>query len=325
MKTSNRNRVRLALLTLVGIAATTFNVMAQDQSDQLKAALDVIRKAKDKKGDSLDPRAKKILEGGNLEERARQAFEKLDQNPDPEELARYKEAANRLQKAKGNMTEEGLRRLSSADRPATTVAAPSEIRAADPSAPKTSVPTEVAAAPDPSAPKAIRMEVKEKQRTIIETGPDGTGIFDGDKRVAVFVDESDGVKLDNPQIYLVCEELEVHFKEEVKKAEGAAPAAAPGDAIGGMNLPGGSNIEVAYARGRKVFIQKKNADGKVQIGQCREAIFDGDTGDLVMKVWPQIQQGEDLIIATEESTQIIIKQDGKLKFIGGTRTEMAKQ
>ena len=135
----------------------------------------------------------------------------------------------------------------------------------------------------------------------------------------------DGVELDNPDINITCNELEIHFKEEAADDGGDAEAAAVEDAVaeaGGAAMSGGSNIEIAYARGRKVVLEKKNPDGKIQIGQCREAVYDADTGDLILKDWPQVQDGNNLVIATAQHTVITIAGDGSLNLDGPADTKV---
>jgi len=314
-------RTIAALSFALVVALLPIGAVAQDNmsatQDKLKAALDVLKKAKDRKDSGMDERTRGLIGNADLEKRARAAIENIDRSPSKEEITRAKKAAGLLDKARGNLTEEGAKRLAATR---SQVQVPVE----PPSDPTTGIPSEVADAPDPKAKKPRNIAAKKNTKaTIIETGPDGTGIFDGDKHVAVFADDTDGVKLNNPDIYILCEELEVHFHEEdaaTKEAKEAAAAAGGNTALGGT-----SSIDVAYARGRKVFLQKKNPNGKIQIGQCREAIFDGDTGDLVLKVWPQIQENDNLVIATAETTQIIIMRDGRLKFIGPTETRVANE
>ena len=297
---------------------------------------------------------------GEMEKKAKEIAERLKSSTSEEEKKRLKEMESKLEEAKGSLSEEGMKKLAdegvakaeelaggetrvgnSAPEAANTSGRTSgdtaepqakPIKATPPPAPENVVPAAVASAPDPEERKATKMGKGKGKETVITTGPDGYGLFDGNKKMAIFTDKTDAVILDSEDIYLTCEELEVHFKDDatmdgneeapaVEGEEAAPPAAAKGGATDDAN----SSIDVVYARGPRVFLQKKNTDGKIQIAQCRKATYEGETGDLILEIWPQIQENDNLVIATAEHTVIVIKRNGELRFRGPTETKLANK
>jgi lipopolysaccharide export system protein LptA len=163
--------------------------------------------------------------------------------------------------------------------------------------------------------------------------------FDPDSGFGVFVDD---VVLVHPEFNLNADELEVYMnKEETKEepkddANGAgAPAPSKGPTAGELARDGaaeakpgvgepapsqrkvGGNIKTAIARGRKVLITKMSPEGIPQTGIGREAVYDGATGDMILRGWPQIQKGNNLTVAKEPTTYFIIKANGHFHAEGG--------
>ena len=92
-----------------------------------------------------------------------------------------------------------------------------------------------------------------------------------------------------------------------KKAAGAPT-------IGGQD----SGIDIAYARGTMVTIEKFDENGELQIGHCNEvAIYEGKTGNITLRGWPSVQRGSKLLEATDPRCVIVIDQAGRLKADGG--------
>ncbi len=301
-KAQHRSLPRTIHLALLIFLLTPCLAIAQSkggQAGRLSKALSALNKAQKRyENDSSIAEARKFSGDTDLSKKLQRAATRpRDPEPSPEMKARNEKAEAMLKKAEANLSEEGLRRLQR----------------------KAPITAQVSA-PTLKAKRAPRVALKEKDKTIIKTGPEGTGIFDGTKNLAIFADESDGVVLDNARINITCEELEVHFKED-----STPPSETENTGGAAKTIAGGNNIEVAYARGKRVILQKKHADGKIQIGQCREAVYDGKTGDLILKIWPQIQENEHLIIATAASTRIIILPDGRLKFVGPTETRVSNE
>jgi lipopolysaccharide export system protein LptA len=172
----------------------------------------------------------------------------------------------------------------------------------------------------------------------------GSSFFDSKEGFGVFVDD---VVLDHPEFHMTSDELEIYMnkeepKEEADKDKGvnegkdgsaksAAPAPGPtagelaqqGAAVDSSKGPApserkvGGNIKTAIAKGRKVFINKLSAEGEPQTGIGREAVYDGATGDMILRGWPQIQKGRNLTVATEPSTYFKIMANGNFQALGG--------
>jgi lipopolysaccharide export system protein LptA len=119
----------------------------------------------------------------------------------------------------------------------------------------------------------------------------------------VFVDD---VVLDHPDFHLTADELEVFMLPE-DPAKSALPVK---NGVGG-------NLKRAIAKGRKVIITRQAANGEVQTGWGREAVYDGATGDILLRGWPQIQKRNNLTVATEPTTYFIIKANGNFHALGG--------
>jgi hypothetical protein len=80
---------------------------------------------------------------------------------------------------------------------------------------------------------------------------------------------------------------------------------------------GGGSLKRAIAKGRKVLINKMSDKGEPQTGIGREADYDGKTGDIILRGWPQIQEGRNLTVAKEASTYFLIKANGQFQTFGG--------
>src|SRR5665213_1708442 len=72
---------------------------------------------------------------------------------------------------------------------------------------------------------------------------------------------------------------------------------------------------------------KKNDHGDIikSIGKCGKATYDAVSGDVTMEDWPQIQQGINNQVATQQSTVMILNAKGRSRTIGGSRTMIVDQ
>ena len=110
--------------------------------------------------------------------------------------------------------------------------------------------------------------------------------------------------MNDPQFNLTCDKLHV---------------------ILGPNRKGLSKV---IATGSVVITQEKTNDrGEVvkSIGKCGKATYDAATGDVTMEEWPQIQQGINNQVATQENTVMILNAKGRSRTIGGSRTMIIDQ
>lgn len=154
-------------------------------------------------------------------------------------------------------------------------------------------------APVASEPKAA----PEKQPTEITATKETS--FDERSRVVIFVGE---VKVRDAQFNLSCDKLTVHLSRTTTNAEGE-------ESGGGMDR--------AIAEGGVIIVQEKtNEKGEVTryVGKARRAEYVAATGEVTLTGWPQIQQGINQQVATEEGTVMILNRDGRLKTIGGSKT-----
>jgi hypothetical protein len=60
----------------------------------------------------------------------------------------------------------------------------------------------------------------------------------------------------------------------------------------------------------------------VQVGHAKHATYDGATGDILLRDFPQVQRGQHLQIATSPATTMTLKQNGALNTRGPSRTEI---
>jgi hypothetical protein len=151
--------------------------------------------------------------------------------------------------------------------------------------------------------------------------------FDANTGIGIY---RGNVRARHPNAYIECEELEIHMEKDKTGADGKKKASKSGDgdilasrtekkaagtpALGGED----SGIEIAYARGTMVTIEKFDENGELQIGNCNEvAIYDGKTGNITLRGWPSVQRGSKLLEATDPRCVIVIDQAGRLKADGG--------
>ncbi len=193
--------------------------------------------------------------------------------------------------------------------------------------------------PEPIKPAAVTQPAaKPADHTTIDAE---SSTMDTKNSVATF---TGNVDVRSPQFHLTTDgDFEVHMKKQPKpkpapeakpgddkKPDGkAAPAPAPtptpADAANALSAKPGSpdsGVELAIARGKMVVIEKKDADGKTKIGKCRHATYEGKSGDILLRDWPQVQDGQNLIIATDATTRMVLTKDGHLKVIGRARTDI---
>lgn len=203
---------------------------------------------------------------------------------------------------------------------------------ATPTAVKAKVVSEEGAAPIPlvrskrdSEAAAPAVTKPEKPNAAGETHIDivsqGALYFDSAQSMAVFTDD---VVVNHPQFHLTCDELQVYMLKENEKPDDAATAK-PAAPVEAPKSNQDSSVKQAIATGRKVVIQKLSETGEMQIGISRSATYIGESGDIILREMPQVQRARNLIIATDRSTYMILKQNGELKVHGPSRTEIIQE
>ncbi len=179
------------------------------------------------------------------------------------------------------------------------------------------------AKPMPLRPTPLeRTEKDPPSRTVITSK--GSAFFDSRQAMGVFTDD---VECSHPQFHLNSDTLEVFMLKDDEKAELEAKLAKRP-----MRLPDApeepepdKSVKQAIAKGRKVIIQKLSETGELQIGISRHATYVGENGDVILRDWPQVQRGRNVVVATDPSTVMTIKQNGALKTQGPNRVDIVQE
>lgn len=188
-----------------------------------------------------------------------------------------------------------------------------------------------------SAAKADKREkvspVAEKKATEITCT--GETLFDGKAATAVFIKD---VKIVDPQFTLTADKLTAYLKKPSKtpavpaipgagtptpEPTATATPAPKAPAQGKAESGGASGLEKAVAEGHVVIIQERTDDkGEVvrYIGRATKAEYVAEKGEMTLSGWPQIQQGFNNQVATEESTVMVMDRDGHLHTKGSSMT-----
>jgi lipopolysaccharide export system protein LptA len=130
--------------------------------------------------------------------------------------------------------------------------------------------------------------------------------FDANKNVVTF---EINVMLDHPEFDMSCDVLVAELQGDGNKQLGGTGEVSP------TQQAASGGIERAEARGY-VQIEKISPDGKQQVAIARLAVYEASTGDVILSVYPTLQDGDNLIRGKSEDTKILLKQDGTHKVIG---------
>lgn len=120
--------------------------------------------------------------------------------------------------------------------------------------------------------------------------------FDSEKNIAEFTGR---VVVRDPQFTLTCDRLKVTLAKDRK------------------------GIAVAEAQGDVIIVQEKSdpkSTAQQAIGRAGEVTYKPDSGEVVLRDWPSIQQGINNQVATEQSTVMILRSSGQSRTIGGSKT-----
>ena len=122
--------------------------------------------------------------------------------------------------------------------------------------------------------------------------------FDNEKSIAEFTGR---VVVKDPQFTLTCDKLTVHLSKDRK------------------------GIETAEALGNAVVVQENaKPNSPKAVGRAGEITYKPETGEVVMRKWPSIQQGINNQVATEESTIMVLKNSGQSRTVGGSKTVISE-
>lgn len=118
--------------------------------------------------------------------------------------------------------------------------------------------------------------------------------FNEKENKAVFTGD---VRVKDPAFLLSCDTLTVHLTKERKA------------------------IDRAVAEGNVVIVQQtENASQKGAVGKSRQAVYVPSKGEVTLTGWPEVQQGINRHIATEQSTRMILNTDGRATTEGASKT-----
>jgi len=123
--------------------------------------------------------------------------------------------------------------------------------------------------------------------------------FDSEKNVAEFTGR---VVVRDVQFTLTCDRLKVSLSPDRK------------------------GIALAEAQGNVLIVQEKSdpkSNAQQAIGRAGEVTYKPDSGEVVLRDWPSIQQGINNQVATEQSTVMILRSSGQSRTIGGSKTLIA--
>ncbi|MEI8234357.1 MAG: LptA/OstA family protein [Verrucomicrobiota bacterium] len=187
-------------------------------------------------------------------------------------------------------------------------------------------------APKPADVKKAKAPPVAEERKTTEITCTGETTFDAKSGMAVFVKD---VKVTDPQFALTSDKLTVYLKktekEPAKGTPGATPAATPApsatpkpDAKAEAKPDAASGLERAVAEGHAVITQDKvdEKTGEVThyIGRAAKADYNAVNGEMTLTGWPQIQQGLNNQVASEEGTVMILDRDGHMHTKGPSMT-----
>lgn len=147
-----------------------------------------------------------------------------------------------------------------------------------------------------------------------------SAFFDANLGYGIYVGD---VRARHPQMYIECEELELHMvKDQGETKSKPTPTAKDSDILAPPTetKAEGPPIEKADARGPMVTVEKMSDEGELQVGHCKHLIYDGKTGNTTLLIWPQVQIGNKLHKSTEPGCVMIIDPKGKLSTSGGNET-----
>ena len=86
---------------------------------------------------------------------------------------------------------------------------------------------------------------------------------------------------------------------------------------------GAGGLDKAEAEGDVVIIQEKVGDkGQLErsLARAQKAVYDSQTGNITLSGWPQVEQNQNVTMAAEEGTVIVLNRKGKLEVLGHSKS-----
>ncbi|MDD5349833.1 MAG: LptA/OstA family protein [Chthoniobacteraceae bacterium] len=182
-----------------------------------------------------------------------------------------------------------------------------------------------------------------EERKATEITCTGETTFDAKAGMAVFTQD---VKVTDPQFAVTADKLTVYLKKTGKEpaigkepgkaapspSATASPTATPAKPDGKAGAKpdakdtkdAASGLERAVAEGHVIITQDKvdEKTGEVThyVGKAAKADYNAVTSEMTLTGWPQIQQGLNNQVATEEGTVMILDRDGHMRTKGPSMT-----
>ncbi|RBP44571.1 OstA-like protein [Roseimicrobium gellanilyticum] len=344
--------MKLTLITTCCVLAAASQAVAQAgrngfpvirSREAMKSAQEAARVLTEAKANGiadLQRKAQELPQAQRMETLVSEARQSSPTQPSFSDQAHTAESTARMESAMSRLAPEGQILLAQSNT-SPAMRSPDDVPVASPAV-KASPLTTAGGGPKPQPLKPTPLEEKPKtppQETVINSQ---SSFFDSREGFGVFVEN---VVVNHPQFHLTCDELQVYMnKEEEKGADGKsaattppppkAPTASELAASGAANKPasasdakpdGNSSLKRAIAKGRKVLINKMSDKGELQTGIGREADYDGKTGDIILRGWPQIQEGRNLTVAKSPSTYFLIKANGQFQSFGPNETRLIQE
>ncbi len=155
--------------------------------------------------------------------------------------------------------------------------------------------------------------------------------FDQKGHIAIFIGD---VVVTDPEFIVQADKLTAFLKHDDKPTDGAAPrVAAPASNADKDRKPAkGGGLERAIAEadpGKVVTVtqEKMELDGSTSrsVGHGKKVHYDSITGDITLYGKPDVQQGINTCVASEEGTIMILNRDGKMRVTGAHKTVIAEK
>jgi lipopolysaccharide export system protein LptA len=161
--------------------------------------------------------------------------------------------------------------------------------------------------------------------------------FDGASRTGVFIGN---VKVVDPDFTMTTDKLTVHMAKQ-EEGGGLSSADAEGNVIivhanQSKNPKGGGSpsavgsptpTPTSTPRGGSTLADPPSSPQPspspalvLSTGRAQKAIYEAKDQSMTLIGWPQVTQGNNTHISTEEGTRMILYRDGRLKTFGGSRT-----
>ena len=159
--------------------------------------------------------------------------------------------------------------------------------------------------------------------------------FNQKTHLAVFIGE---VVVTDPEFNVQSDKLTAYLKHEDKLAGEAAPTrlktggapAVEAKTDNPAKKGGGLDKAIAEADPGKVVTvrqEKEEVDGSIShsIGHGTKVVFDSITGDITLTGRPDVQQGINTCVSTDDNTIMILNRDGHMRVTGPHKTVIKDQ